>query len=382
MNIITKIGISNFLLLFVFNSVMLWGQTVITHPIGDRITPEEAIEYSLFSDIVGFEIAELQLSALGGDKYTLTYYFRSGDKLETSSFRFGDKIKKLMNRSLFQQDSVNSNIDISTNLNIKLSLKSGSTIITRFERWSGNTIVFETEFGLQNIDIDKIENILILDERHFKDGIYYATDPNYTRLFFAPTARALKKGAGYFADYELVFPGFAYGVTDKFSIGGGIFPFSTGDNSIAWLTPKYTIMETRDRAVAIGLLNIIIGGNDNVGILYGTSTFGESDNALTVGLGYGYVGSNLAEKPMIMIGGEKRIGKRTKFLTENWLFPGADEPLFSVGIRWFGDKLAADFGFIRTFKMALLGFRCLDIVITFYVQQKTLVKLTTGLFNG
>ena len=75
--------------------------------------------------------------------------------------------------------------------------------------WRGNTIVFETGFGQQKIDIDKIENILILNERHFKDGIYYATDPNYTRLFFAPTARALKKGSGYFADYELIFPGIA-----------------------------------------------------------------------------------------------------------------------------------------------------------------------------
>ena len=127
-------------------------------------------------------------------------------------------------------------------------------------------------------------------------------------------------------------------------------------------------METKDRAVAIGLLNIIISGGDdseNVGILYGTTTFGESDKALTVGIGYGYVGSNLAEKPMIMIGGEKRIGKRTKFLTENWLFPGADEPLFTFGIRWFGDKLAADFGLMRTLKMEFIGFPWLDIVVNF-----------------
>ena len=368
MNIIIKIGISHFLLLFVFNSMMLWGQTVITHPIGDRISAEEAIEYSLFSDIVGFEAAELQLSSPGGDKYTLTYYYRSGDKLETSSFRFGDKIKKLMNRSLFQQDSLNSQLAVSADLKIKLGLKSGSTLIAKFKRWSGNKFEIETEFGQQNIDIDKIENILILDERHFKDGEYYGTDPNYTRLFFAPTARALKKGAGYFADYELIFPGFAYGITDKFSFGGGIFPFSSEDFFIAWLTPKYTISETKDRAVAIGLLNVIISGfgeSENVGILYGTTTFGESDNALTVGLGYGYVGSNLAEKPMIMIGGEKRIGKRTKFLTENWLIPGVDEPLFTLGIRWFGEKLAADFGLIRTFKMDFLGFPWLDIVINF-----------------
>ena len=260
---------------------------------------------------------------------------------------------------------MNSQLAVSADLKIKLGLKSGSTIIVKFERWSGNTIEFKTEFGQQDIDIDKIENILILEERHFKDGIYYATDPNYTRLFFAPTARALKKGAGYFADYELFFPGFAYGVTDKFSFGGGIFPILSGDFFLGWLTPKYTIMETKDRAVAVGLLSIFQSDNENVGILYGTSTFGESDNALTVGLGFGYRGSDLADKPMIMIGGEKRIGKRTKFLTENWIFPGIDEPLFSAGIRWFGDKLAADFGLFRTAGMDFLGVPWLDIVINF-----------------
>ena len=368
MNIIAKIVISHFLLLFVINSMTLWGQTVITHPIGDRISVEEAIEYSLFSDIVGFEAAELQLSSPGGDKYTLTYYYRSGDKLETSSFRFGNEFKRLINYSLFQQDSLTLQLETSVKLNIRLKLKSGSTLIAKFKRWSGNKFEFETEFGQQDIDLDKIEEVLILEERHFKDGVYYGTDPNYTRLFFAPTARALKKGAGYFADYELLFPGVAYGFTDKFSFGGGIFPFSGDDFFLGWLTPKYTIMETKDRAVAVGLLNIFWSGGDdseNVGILYGTATFGESDASMTVGLGYGYVGSNLAEKPMVMIGGEKRLGKRTKFITENWLFPGADEPLFSAGFRWFGEKLAADFGLIRTFKMDFLGFPWLDIVINF-----------------
>jgi hypothetical protein len=32
----------------------------------------------------------------------------------------------------------------------------------------------------------------------------------------------LKQGERYFADYELFFPGFAVGVTDYLSIGGGV----------------------------------------------------------------------------------------------------------------------------------------------------------------
>ena len=356
------------IIVFLFTAVPLSGQTVITHPIGDVISVEEAIEYGLFSDLVGFEVAEFQLAPLKGYKYILTYSFRGEKGIETSSFRFGNNIKRLLNLSLFQQDSLNTRLETSAEFRIKLDLKSGTTLIARFKRWNGNKFEIETDFGRQEIDIDKIDEVKILEERHFKNGEYWGTDPNHTRLFFAPTARALKKGAGYFADYELIFPGVAYGFTDKFSFGGGIFPFSTGEFFMAWITPKYTIMETKDRAVAVGLLNLIISGgddNENVGILYGTATFGESDAGITVGLGYGYVGSDLAEKPMIMIGGEKRLGKRTKFITENWVFPGLDDPLFSAGIRWFGEKLAADFGLFRTLEMDFIGFPWLDIVINF-----------------
>ena len=47
-------------------------------------------------------------------------------------------------------------------------------------------------------------------------------DPNYSRLLFGPTGRPLKKGDGYFSDYELAFPGVAVGITDNLSIAGGI----------------------------------------------------------------------------------------------------------------------------------------------------------------
>src|SRR5687768_13767910 len=37
-------------------------------------------------------------------------------------------------------------------------------------------------------------------------------DPNYSRLMFGPTARPLRKGDGYFSDYQVFFPGVAYGL--------------------------------------------------------------------------------------------------------------------------------------------------------------------------
>jgi hypothetical protein len=42
-------------------------------------------------------------------------------------------------------------------------------------------------------------------------GEYKRFDPNNTRLFFAPTARPLKQGQGYFSAYQIFFPFVAIG---------------------------------------------------------------------------------------------------------------------------------------------------------------------------
>ena len=47
-----------------------------------------------------------------------------------------------------------------------------------------------------------------------------AGDANDTRLLFSPTGRPLRKGEGYFSDFELLFPGVAVGLTDHLSIAG------------------------------------------------------------------------------------------------------------------------------------------------------------------
>ena len=73
------------------------------------------------------------------------------------------------------------------------------------------------------------------------------------------------------------------------------------------------------------------------GILYGVTTFGQPDASLTAGLGYGFVGGDLADRPMVMIGGEKRLTRRMALVTENWIFPGIDEPLISYGIRFLAN---------------------------------------------
>jgi hypothetical protein len=47
-----------------------------------------------------------------------------------------------------------------------------------------------------------------------------------------------------------------------------------------------------------------------------------------------------------MVGGETRIGRRVKLLTENYYIPGLDGALLSGGARFFGRAWAFDFGLL------------------------------------
>ena len=75
-----------------------------------------------------------------------------------------------------------------------------------------------------------------------------------------------------------------------------------------------------------------------------------TETSITAGFGYGFVyyydDSATTDKPMLMLGAEKRLSKRTALVTENWLSPGADQPLVSYGIRIFGENLSVDLAFL------------------------------------
>jgi hypothetical protein len=125
--------------------------------------------------------------------------------------------------------------------------------------------------------------------------------------------------------------------------------FPGASNQLIYVAPKVTPFQVSDFAVAGGLLyvNSTAGGTDGVGILYGVSTYGGREAALTFGLGWGFYGDDIAEKPVIMVGGELRVSSSLKLITENWVPPNSDIVIVSFGFRFFGENLAADLGFVH-----------------------------------
>ena len=151
----------------------------------------------------------------------------------------------------------------------------------------------------------------------------------------------------------LFLPLVAYGVTDRFTIAGGtpILPDVIG--RVWYFAPKYTVAKRERSAFALGALGFVLPedlvDNGSVGIMYGAGTWGTRDRAITGGAGWGYVWasgtSGVSNDPVIMLGGETRVSRRVKLITENWMFTGGDAGGFvSGGVRFIGDRLSAELG--------------------------------------
>src|SRR5665811_603994 len=111
------------------------------------------------------------------------------------------------------------------------------TSIVRIETLNGNEFLGEIvsqdslsiklktqtlgEITISKRDIKFREEI---DVQQIKGGKYWFGNPQSTRYFWSPNGYGLKKGEGYYQNIWVLWNQFAYGVTDNFSIGGGIIP--------------------------------------------------------------------------------------------------------------------------------------------------------------
>lgn len=227
-----------------------------------------------------------------------------------------------------------------------LKLKDGTKAIGRVESVGDVRFAFRTTVGaLIEVDIASVASLKPVTGQ-VVGGEFWPADPNPTRLFFAPTGRSLKKGDAYFGVYEVMLPFVQYGVTDRLSIGGGTPLMFGGGEQPFWFTPKFQVAKAGSTEVALGVLHFVNLGDASIGIAYAVATQGSNDNAVTIGFGYAYSSADRRRDgaPVVMIGGEKRISRRLKFVTENYWFSGVG--LVSGGVRFLGDRLSADVGLV------------------------------------
>ncbi len=225
----------------------------------------------------------------------------------------------------------------------EIRLRDGTSAIGRVEAVDGTRVTFRTLAGatltIETADIVSLATI----EGRASGTQFWKDDPNPTRLFFGPTGRPLKRGDVYLGVYEIFIPFVQVGITDRFSIGGGTpLIFGGGSERPFWFTPKYTVIARPTTQVAVGAMHIMNIDGDSLGVAYGAMTTGTRDTALTVGVGYAYEQFEDSGAPVVMIGGEHRVHRHVKLVTENYVF--REGGIASAGVRFMSGRLSADLG--------------------------------------
>lgn len=234
---------------------------------------------------------------------------------------------------------------------VRIETSDGNEFLGSVESEDSIKLVLKTKkLGELTIYKSDIKSQVKVNVQQIKEGKLWFDNPQATRYFWAPNSYGLKQGEGYYQNIYVLWNQFAYGVTDNFSIGGGLIPlflFDGGPTPV-FITPKFSIPIEKDKFNVGGgaLLGTVLGEPDSgFGILYGLSTIGSRDNNVSFSLGYGFAGGNWAQSPLINISGMFRISRRGYILTENYFInvSGNGVGAISFGGRWIIKKAALDF---------------------------------------
>jgi len=237
---------------------------------------------------------------------------------------------------------------------IRIETKNGYLFFGVLISEDEQTVTINIE-GVGEITIRRtvIKTIERLSKDRFRDGAYWFENPQATRYFFAPNALSLEKKQGYYQNIWILFNNVNYGLTERFSIGGGMIPlFLFGaESSPVWILPKVTfpIQDGQFHVGAGAMLGGLVGEDtESLGLLYGVGTYGDRDRNMTLGIGYGYAGEDISTSPLVNLSGMWRTGPRVTLLTENYFIPEADMAgLLSIGARRTYERFAVDFGLVK-----------------------------------
>jgi hypothetical protein len=234
----------------------------------------------------------------------------------------------------------------------RVEMKDGNEFIGQILSEDKTAILLRTEkLGDLSIKWTEITKLSTVEPAEMKNGEHWFDNPQATRYFWSPNGYGLKKGEAYYQNVWVVFNQVSVGLNDYISLGGGLVPLFlfAGAPTPVWITPKVSIpvVENKFNVGGGGLLATVIGVDaTSFGILYGITTFGSRDKNLSLGIGYGYAGTDWANTPTFTLSGMFRTGRRGYLLTENYFIGGVEDNLvlLSIGGRRIIKRSGLDFG--------------------------------------
>ncbi|MDF7814325.1 hypothetical protein [Hymenobacter sp. YC55] len=332
--------------------------TIIVHPaVGEIIDKQEKIAYGLFpyysadmfrearflrfttSDSTQSSIT-LQTTLSNGDERVRPFTTR---EFESVRNLIEDRNRELKN-SLNQQPG-RLGID-SLGQTYSVELVSGSSFIGVLVAERETELDFTTtDLGRITVQKLNVRRLVLLSTAQAQRG--WEPVGNGTRMFFAPTARNLRKGEGYVQNIDLFLFGANYGITDNISLGV-LFPIIPGLGAgVLAVTPKVSVPVSEKFNVGGGVLYARAFGfreSGGAGIGYGVATYGSADNNATLGLGYAFVDGERESTPIVVVGGATRVSRRLSLLNETY-FAG-DGLLGLLGVRLAATRLSGSLGFV------------------------------------
>ena len=249
---------------------------------------------------------------------------------------------------------------------VSIVLADGTQIQGTILQQDETHIHLTTSSGLE-VKVPRVSIVSMRKINNSYSGGFTRSDPNYSRLMFAPTGRPLRRGEGYWSNYYVFFPGVAYGLTERLSMTAGlsIFPGATLGNQVISLAPKIALYENSDFALSAGTLYMSFAGEVGGGMAFLAASKGYPDKSFTIGLGLGYIDENdepvdFAAHPVILLGGSMRLSDGLALISENWIITGeglgpGEQPL-GIALRFFGRSLAVDLGAIIVGEILTEGF--------------------------
>lgn len=230
---------------------------------------------------------------------------------------------------------------------LEVRLEDGSTVFGRVVSSADDAVTLETPSGATvTVDRDRVVSVRVA--RGADRGVG-------DRLFATPTGRTLAGGTGHAGFQELLFPYVAYGIVDRLQVTAGTTLLPEIVGQLWYVAPKVGIVDTPAAQIAAGVIAFFVFDDDldadgGFGAAHASLTLGPPGRAVTLAAGLPFLhggGSDdleFAEEPLLLAGGELRLGPSIMLVTDNAFVPGESGALLSAGIRLFGERLSADLG--------------------------------------
>ncbi len=275
--------------------------------------------------------------------------------------------------------------DIKAGDQVMIQLKDGNKVSgTVVSINNAEVVVRSDSFGEVTIERTRIQSMDKIEKTDMKQGKYWFPNPNPSKFLFGQNAIPREKNTGYYQNAWVFFNSFNYAFTDWFSMTAGFELFSiiaaTAGGSPPWiitLNPKVSTKVANNLYLGGDILyvNALKALDDFSGLFSfnGQLTYGNTNNNITAGLGWGMANGEFADRPFITVSGMARISRKLSFISENWLVPGVETNtslygVFSYGLRILGENTSFDIAFINNGDIAKglgIGFPVINFLVSF-----------------